>query len=96
MQESSLYVNLGVAYSDLGEPRKAIEYLIQSLAIGKTIEDPRIISFCKKKLRELDEVIDNENSNYHPGSNNSQASNHPPASKNLIQTIISKLKFKKQ
>lgn len=87
--------NLGNAYSDLGEPRRAIEFLKEFLAIGKAIEDPRIISFCEKKLKELDEVKDNENSSYHPGSNNSQASNHPLASKNLIQTIVSKLKFKK-
>lgn len=47
--------NLGLAYSHLEEPRKAIEYLKQSLAIGKAIEDPRIISFCEKKLKELEE-----------------------------------------
>ncbi|HII02044.1 TPA: tetratricopeptide repeat protein [Methanosarcinaceae archaeon] len=46
--------NLGNAYSHLGEPRKAIEFLKQSLAIGKAIEDPRIISFCEQKLKELE------------------------------------------
>ena len=46
--------NLGLAYSDLGEPRKAIEFLKESLAIGKAIEDPRIISFCEQKLKELE------------------------------------------
>ena len=53
--------NLGLAYSDLGEPRKAIEFLKQSLSIGKAIEDPRIISICEKKLKELDGTDDNEN-----------------------------------
>ncbi|WP_440948358.1 tetratricopeptide repeat protein [Methanosarcina sp. T3] len=43
-----------MAYSDLGEPRKAIEFLKQSLAIGKAIEDPRIICFCEQKLKELE------------------------------------------
>jgi tetratricopeptide (TPR) repeat protein len=81
--------NLGLAYSDLGEPRKAIEFLKQSLAIGKEIEDPRIINFCENKLKELDEIEDSENSDYYPTSNN------PPASKNLYQTIVSKLKPKK-
>jgi len=69
--------------------------LKKSLAIGKAIEDPRIISFCEKKLKELDGIEDNENSKYYPTSNNSPASNHPPASKTLFQTIVSKLKFKK-
>ncbi|MGV8078422.1 MAG: tetratricopeptide repeat protein [Methanosarcina sp.] len=46
--------NLGLAYSYLGEPRKAIEFLKQSLSIGKAIEDPRIISFCEKKLKEFE------------------------------------------
>ncbi|AKB43704.1 tetratricopeptide repeat protein [Methanosarcina vacuolata] len=87
--------NMGLAYSHLGEPRKAIEFLKQSLAIGKTIEDPRIISFCEKKLKELDGIEDNENSNYYPTSNNSPDSRFSPASKNILQTIISKLKSKK-
>lgn len=87
--------NLGLAYSHLGEPRKAIEFLKQSLAIGKAIEDPRIISFCEKKLKELEGAENNENSDYYPASNNSSASSRPPASKNLFQTIVSKLKFKK-
>ena len=47
--------NLGIAYSELGEPRKAIEFLKESLAIGKAVEDPRIISFCEWKLKELEE-----------------------------------------
>jgi tetratricopeptide (TPR) repeat protein len=46
--------NMGNAYSDLGEPRKAIEFLKKSLAIGKAIEDPRIISICEQKLKELE------------------------------------------
>ena len=87
--------NLGLAYSDLGEPRKAIEFLKKSLAIGKAIEDPRIISFCEKKLKDLDGIEDNENSKYYPTSNNSPASNHPPASKNILKTFFSKLKSKK-
>ncbi len=86
--------NLGNAYSHLGEPKKAIEFLKQSLAIGKAIEDPRIISFCEKKLKELDGIEDNENY-YYPTSNNSSVSSRPPASKTLFQTIVSKLKFKK-
>jgi len=87
--------NLGLAYSDLGEPRKAIEFLKQSLAIGKTIEDPRIISFCEQKLKELDGIEDDENLNYYPAPNNSPDSRYPPTSKNILQTIISKLKSKK-
>jgi tetratricopeptide (TPR) repeat protein len=47
--------NLGLAYRYLGEPKKAIEFLKESLAIGKAIEDPRIINFCKQKLKELEE-----------------------------------------
>ncbi|MDW5550956.1 tetratricopeptide repeat protein [Methanosarcina sp.] len=81
--------NLGLVYSGLGESRKAIELLKQSLSIGKEIEDPRIINFCENKLKELDEIEDSENSDYYPTSNN------PPASKNLYQTIVSKLKPKK-
>lgn len=46
--------NLGIAYKNLGEPRKAIEFLKESLAIGKAIEDPRIISFCGQKLKDLE------------------------------------------
>ena len=46
--------NLGNAYSGLGEPKKAIEFLKQSLVIGKAIEDPRIIGFCEQKLKELE------------------------------------------
>jgi len=80
---------LGLVYSGLGESRKAIELLKQSLSIGKEIEDPRIINFCENKLKELDEIEDSENSDYYPTSNN------PPASKNLYQTIVSKLKPKK-
>jgi tetratricopeptide (TPR) repeat protein len=87
--------NLGLAYSDLGEHRKAIEFLKQSLAIGKAIEDPRIISFCENKLKELNGIEDNKNSNYYPSSNNYPALSRPPASKNLFQTIVSKLKSKK-
>lgn len=87
--------NLGLAYSHLGEPRKAIEFLKQSLAIGKAIEDPRIISFCEQKLKELDGIEGNENANYYPAPNNSPDSRCPPTSKNILQTIISKLKSKK-
>ena len=87
--------SLGNAYSDLGEPRKAIEFLKQSLAIGEAIEDPRIVSFCEKKLKELNGAEDNENSNYYSTSNNSPASSCPTASKTFIQTIVSKRKFKK-
>jgi tetratricopeptide (TPR) repeat protein len=46
--------NLGLAYYSLGEPKKAIEFVKQSLVIGKAIEDPRIISFCEQKLKELE------------------------------------------
>ncbi len=52
--ESADLGNLGLAYSHLGEPRKAIEFLKQSLAIGKAIENPRLIEFCKQKLKELE------------------------------------------
>jgi len=33
--------NLGLAYSDLGEPRKAIEFYEQALAIAREIGDRR-------------------------------------------------------
>ena len=75
--------NLGLAYSDLGEPRKAIEFLKESLAIGETIEDPRTINFCKRKLEELE------------GSEDDKTSNDTWALSNLFKTIFSKLKFKK-
>jgi tetratricopeptide (TPR) repeat protein len=93
--------NLGLAYSDLGEIKKAIEFLKKSLAIGKAIEDPRIISLCEQKLKELDGIENSENSDYYLTSNNPPVSSrppvssHPPASKNLFQTIVSKLKSKK-
>lgn len=93
--EGNALGNLGNAYSDLGEPRKAIEFLKKSLAIGEAIEDPRIVSFCEKKLKELNGAEDNENSNYYSTSNNSPASSCPTASKTFIQTIVSKRKFKK-
>ena len=44
------------SYSDLGEIRKAIDFLKQSLAIGEAIENPRIISLCEQKLKELEEA----------------------------------------
>jgi tetratricopeptide (TPR) repeat protein len=47
-------VSLGMSYIALGQLEIAIEFLKQSLAIGKAIEDPRIISFCEKKLKELE------------------------------------------
>jgi len=31
--------NLGLVYSDLGEPRKAIEYYVQALKISREIDD---------------------------------------------------------
>ncbi|MBE9542217.1 MAG: tetratricopeptide repeat protein, partial [Proteobacteria bacterium] len=42
--------NLGLAYSDLGQEGKAIEFYEQALVIGKEIKDPRIIDFCVEKL----------------------------------------------
>ena len=81
--ECAGYANMGKTYSDLGETNKATEFLKKSLAIGKSIEDPRIISFCEQKLKELEEPENNENSN------------NPPDPKNLLQTIVSKLKSKK-
>jgi len=45
---------LGLAYSDLGDGKKAIEFLKESLAIGKSIEDPKIINFCEQKLKDLE------------------------------------------
>jgi tetratricopeptide (TPR) repeat protein len=56
--EGNALGNLGSAYSYLRETRKAIEFLKQSLAIGKAIGDPRIISFCEQKLKELEEADD--------------------------------------
>jgi len=47
--------NMGLAYSDLSEPGKAIAFLKESLAIGKSIEDPRIINSCEQTLKELGE-----------------------------------------
>jgi tetratricopeptide (TPR) repeat protein len=81
--------NLGNAYSDLGEPRKAIEFLKESLAIGKAIENPRLISFCEQKLKDLEGSEDNKTSNDPPVSNN------PPASNNFLRTLFNKLKSKK-
>ncbi|WP_440955460.1 tetratricopeptide repeat protein [Methanosarcina sp. Mfa9] len=52
--EGNALGNLGNVYYILGENGKAIEFLKQSLAIGKAIEDPRIISFCEQKLRDLE------------------------------------------
>jgi len=45
--------NLGLAYSDLGEVEKAIEYYKDALTIGREIKDPRIIDFCEKNLESL-------------------------------------------
>jgi len=45
---------LELVYSNLGEQRKAIEFLKQSLCIGKEIEDPRIIRLCEQKLKRLE------------------------------------------
>jgi hypothetical protein len=42
-----------MSYIDLGQLKTAVELLKKSLAIGKAIEDPRIISFCEKKLKEI-------------------------------------------
>jgi hypothetical protein len=75
--------NLGLVYSDQGEPRKAIEFLKESLAVGESIEDLRIIRFCEQKLKEL-EVPEN-----------SEGSNNPPLKKNIIQTFFNKWKSKK-
>ncbi|HHV24589.1 MAG TPA: tetratricopeptide repeat protein, partial [Methanosarcina sp.] len=75
--------NLGNAYRNLGEPRKAIEFLKESLAIGEAIEDPRIVSFCEQKLKELEEAEDDK------------TSKNPPVSKHILKAIASKLKFKK-
>jgi tetratricopeptide (TPR) repeat protein len=52
--EGNTLRNMGNTYKNLGKPRKAIEFLKQSLSIGKAIEDPRIISFCEQKLKELE------------------------------------------
>jgi hypothetical protein len=40
----------------LGEPKKASDFFKKSLAIGKSIEDQRIINFCNQKLKELEEL----------------------------------------
>ncbi|MCD4777934.1 MAG: tetratricopeptide repeat-containing protein, partial [Desulfobacterales bacterium] len=45
--------NLGLAYSDLGQVEKAIEYYEQALLIGKEIKDPRIINFCEENLKSM-------------------------------------------
>jgi len=49
--------------------------LKESLAIGKAIEDPRIISFCERKLKELEEP------------ENIESSNKPSVSRNFFVTI---------
>jgi hypothetical protein len=38
----------------MAEPIKAIELLKESLAIGKTIENPRIVRLCEHRLKELE------------------------------------------
>jgi tetratricopeptide (TPR) repeat protein len=45
--------NLGLAYSNLGQVEKAIEYYEKALNIGKEINDPRIINFCESKLKSI-------------------------------------------
>jgi hypothetical protein len=47
--------------------------LKESLAIGKTIENPRLISFCEQKLKELEE------------SGDLRTSKNPPVSKNIFR-----------
>ncbi len=44
--------NLGSAYSDLGEPRKAIKFYEQALKIFEDIEDP----YAEKAKRWLQEL----------------------------------------
>jgi len=83
LEEGKNLKNLGIAYGDVGEHRKAIEYLKQSLIIGKTIEEKEIIDFCEQKLKELE------------GAKSNGSLNNSLPSKNLFQTIVSKLKSKK-
>lgn len=47
-------MNLGSAYIQLGDAKKAIEFLKESLAIGKSIENPKIINLCEQELKELE------------------------------------------
>lgn len=53
--------NLGGVCYYLGESRKAIEFLKKSLAIGKSIEDPGMISFCEHILKDLEESSQYQN-----------------------------------
>ena len=48
--------NFGNAYCILGQVEKAIKHYEQALAIGKEIKDPRIISFCKEKLKSINDL----------------------------------------
>jgi tetratricopeptide (TPR) repeat protein len=52
--EGTVLGNMGLLYSKMSEPIKAIKLLKESLVIGKAIENPRIISFCEQKLKELE------------------------------------------
>ncbi|AKB74509.1 hypothetical protein MSLAZ_1248 [Methanosarcina lacustris Z-7289] len=53
-QEVENLILLWIAYCNLGEPRETVEFLKKYLAIGKAIEDPRIIGFCEQELKELE------------------------------------------
>jgi hypothetical protein len=85
--------NLGLAYSHLGEPRKVIELFKESLVIRKAIEDPRIIGFYEKKLKELEGFGGNQIPNQLV-SNNPGVSNSLPASKSIFKSIFSKMESK--
>jgi len=45
--------NLGLAYSDLGQVERAIEYYEDALTIGREINYPGLIDFCEKNLGSL-------------------------------------------
>jgi hypothetical protein len=59
-EEANLLANQGLAYGDLVETKKAIEFFKESLVIGKSIEDQRIISHCENILKKLERVRNEE------------------------------------
>ena len=53
INEGTWLGGLGNIYSTLGQVDKAIGYYEDALVIGEEIRDPKIISFCEKKLGSL-------------------------------------------
>ena len=51
--EGSELGNLGIAYTSLGEVRKATALLQQAKTIGEQIGDPRLVETCAAALEDL-------------------------------------------